>query len=401
MNRKRKRLIITGAAVIILIVIVVVNLKGGSKIDVEAHKVLTGKIESVVSAPGKIHAVKEVNVSSDIMGKLVKLNVEEGDWVEKGELIAKLDSTEEYASYRRAISNVGANKADLEFKKEQFSRKQKLYQKGLISKENYDNIATALEVARLNLENARTELKRAKKRLEKTTIRAPISGTVMNVNVEEGENVITGTMNNPGTVLLTISNLDAMEMVADVNESELPLIELYDTAEVSIEAFQDTVFRGYVRNIASMPKTSITTSSGAVEFEVKINLPHHPGMLPGMSATTEIITDVENDVMRIPLQAIVTKEEKKGVYRIEKGKVKFVETETGISGGRWIEIEEGLEKGDLIVTGPLKVLMKLNENQEVTWEVENEKDKEKQELEEKEKKSEDEEKRGKEKNKGV
>jgi len=370
--RKKKKLIIIGVVIVVIIIIIAVNLKGGSAAEVKVQYVRKGKVEQIVSAPGKIHAVKEVNINSDIMGKLVKLYVEEGDWVKKGQVLAKLDSTEQFAAYKSAIANVGANRANLEFKEQQFKRKKELYHKGLISKENFENIATSVEVDRLNLENARTELKRAKNRLEKTTIRSPIPGTVMHINVEEGENVITGTMNNPGTVLLTVSNLDAMESVADVNESEVPLISPNDTARISIEAFPDTEFIGTVYNIASMPKYGLTNGTGAVEFEVKISIAHHPGMLPGMSASNDIITDVKNDVLRVPLQAIVSEKNKKGVYRIQNGSVEFTSVTTGITESRWSEIIEGVNEGDLIVTGPLKILMKLTDKQKVSWSEEKE-----------------------------
>ena len=379
--RRKKRLIFIGIGLVVIIIIIVVNLTRSSAVEVIVSQVKRGRIEQMVSAPGKIHAIKEVNINSDIMGKIVKLYVEEGDWVKNEQTLAKLDSTEQFASYSRAISNVGANKADLEFKEQQHKRKKELYEKGLISKENFENIATLVEVARLNLENARTELRRTKKRLEKTTIRSPISGTVMSINVEEGENVITGTMNNPGTVLLTVSSLDAMECIADVNESEIPLISIDDTSKVSIEAFPDTVFIGTVYNIASMPKRSITGDIGAVEFEVKISIPHHPGMLPGMSSSCEIITDFKSDVLRVSLQAVVTEKNKKGVYRIKNGQVEFTSVTTGITESKWVEILEGLEEEDLIVTGPLKTLMKLTDKQKVSWKEEEEESTEKEEKE--------------------
>ncbi len=385
--KRKKKFIIAGAGIVLLIIIIVVNIiKGAGTVKVEVSPVSMGRIEQVVSAPGKIHALKEVNINSDIMGKLVKLYVEEGDWVKEGQLLAKMDSTEQFAAYMQAIANVGANKANLEFKEQQFQRKKELYEKGLISRENYQDIARSVEVDRLTLENARAELKRVKKRLEKTTIRSPIPGTVMSVNVEEGENVITGTMNNPGTVLLTVSNLDAMEMLADVNESEIPLISINDTTRVSVEAFPDTEFIGTVYNIASMPKIQ-QGLSGAIEFEVKINLPHHPGMLPGMSASCEIITEFKEDVLRVPLQAIVTEKNEKGVYRVQNGQVEFTSITTGITETKWAEIIEGLEEENLIVTGPLKILMKLTDKQKVSWEEEKEDSTEIKKEKEKEKES--------------
>lgn len=370
---KKRRLIFIIAGLILVIIIIVVNVfKGGSTVKVEVTEAKIGRIEQIVSAPGKIHALKEVNINSDIMGKLVKLYVEEGDWIKENQVLAKLDSTEQFALYQRALANVGANKADLEFKEQQYQRKKELYDKGLISRENFENITTAVEVARLNLENARTELRRTKRLLEKTTLRSPIDGTVMSVQVEEGENVITGTMNNPGTVLLTVSNLDAMECLADVNESEVPLISIDDNARVFIEAFPDTEFIGTVYNIASMPKSLLTSGTGAVEFEVKISLPHHPGMLPGMSSSCEIITDAKEEALRVPLQSVVTEKNEKGVYKVKNGLVEFTQVVTGITESRWAEITEGLEGGDLIVKGPLKILMKLTDKQKISYELEKE-----------------------------
>jgi HlyD family secretion protein len=177
-------------------------------------------------------------------------------------------------------------------------------------------------------------------------------------------------MNNPGSVLLTVSDLEAMEMVADVNESEIPLISLGDTARITVDAFADTLFKGNVYYKASMPIA--VSSSQAVDFEVKIAIPHHPGMLPGMSANAEIITAKKDSVIRIPLQALVARDKKNGVYKIEEGQTIFTEVGTGITEAMWVEIKEGLKENNLIVSGPIKTLMNLTDNQKVIWEEEKE-----------------------------
>ena len=364
--KNKKKPIIAAAVILILCVIIIANVKKRGGIKVEVSKVERGKIEEIVSAPGEIRAKEERNINAEVTAEVMKLLVEEGDWVKKGQVLVKLDSTEQFAAHQRAQANVGAQRADLEFKKEQMRRKKELYEKGLISRENFDNIATDVELAQSNLENARTELGRAKRSLERTTIRSPIPGTVMDINKEEGEVVVAGTMNNPGSIILTVSDLDEMEMVADVNESEIPLVSIADTARITVDAFTDTTFIGVVYYKASMPKE--VSSSAAVEFEVKISIPHHPGMLPGMSANCEIVTAQKDSVLRIPLQALVTKEKKSGVYKIEKDKTKFVEVKTGITEGMWVEIKEGLAENDLIVSGPIKTLMSLTDNQKVIWE---------------------------------
>ncbi|MEO0293339.1 MAG: efflux RND transporter periplasmic adaptor subunit [candidate division WOR-3 bacterium] len=371
MKNKRK-LIVLISIIVFFILVIFVNIKRTNVVKVEVVKVSRGKIEEIVSAPGEIHSEEERQINAEVTAEVIKLYVEEGDKVKEGQVLVKLDSTEQYAAYRRALAGLNAQRADLEFKKEQLRRKKELYEKGLISKENYENIATEVELAESNFENAIAELKRAKRMLERATIRAPIKGTIMNINKREGEVVVAGTVNNPGSIILTISDLEKMEMVAKVNENEVPRVSIGDTARISIDAFPDTTFIGIVYYKASMPKE---TSLGVVEFEVKISIPFHPGMLPGMSANCEIITAKKQNVLRIPLQALVTKEEKSGVYKIENGVVKFVEIKTGIIEGKWVEVKEGLLENDLVVSGPLKTMINLVDNQKVSWEESERKDK--------------------------
>ncbi len=363
--KNKKRILIAAAAIVLLGIIIIVNVKKTGGVKVEVARVERGEIEDIVSAPGEIRAKEERKINAEVTAEVVKLLIEEGDWVNRGEILVKLDSTEQFAAYQRATANVGAQRADLEFKKEQFKRKKELYDKGLISRENFENIATEVELTSSILENARTELGRARRSLDRATIRSPIPGTVMDINKEEGEVVVAGTINNPGSIILTVSDLEEMEMAADVNESEIPLVSTGDTARISVDAFPDTTFTGIVYYKASMPNEM--SSSTAVEFEVKISIPHHPGMLPGMSANCEIITAKKDNIIRIPLQALVARNKKNGVYKIEEGKTKFVEVKTGITEAMWVEITEGLEEGDLIVSGPIKTLMNLTDNQKATW----------------------------------
>jgi len=368
--KNKKKLIVVASIILVFIIIIAANLKKGGGVKVEVSRVARGTIEEIVSAPGEIQAKEERKINSEVTAEVIKLLVEEGDWVEKGQTLVKLDSTEQFAAYQRALANVGAQRADLEFRKEQLRRKKELYKKGLISRENFENIATEVELSASTLENARTELGRAKRSLERTTVRSPIPGTVMDINKEEGEVVVAGTMNNPGSVLLTVSDLEEMEMVADVNESEIPLVSIGDTARITVDAFADTVFIGTVYYKASMPKA--TNVSEAVDFEVNISIPHHPGMLPGMSANCEIVTAKKDSVIRVPLQSLVAKDKENGVYKIEEGKTKFIAVKTGITEAMWVEIKEGLKEDDIIVSGPIKILMNLTDDQKVIWEEEKE-----------------------------
>jgi len=372
--KNKKKIIIAAAAIVILGIIIMVNVKKSGGVKVEVSRAKRGEIEEIVSAPGEIRAKEERKINAEVTAEVIKLFVEEGDWVNREQILVKLDSTEQFAAYQRAMANVGAQRADLEFKNEQLKRKKELYEKGLISRENFENIATEVELAESNLENAKTELGRARRSLDRATIRSPIPGTVMDINKEEGEVVVAGTVNNPGSIILTVSDLEEMEMAADVNESEITLVSIGDTTRISVDAFPDTTFKGVVYYKASMPEEM--SASEAVEFEVRISIPHHPGMLPGMSANCEIVTTEKDNVLRVPLQSLVTKDKKSGVYKVEDGKTKFAEVKTGIIEGMWVEIIEGLEENNLIVSGPIKTLMNLAENQKVIWEEEKESEKE-------------------------
>jgi len=152
----------------------------------------------------------------------VNLPVEEGDFVKKGQLLAKIDDTEYRASYLRAKSLVNARKANLKLAEAEFTRKRTLFNKHLISKQEYERAETDFEVAKMNLQDALAGLDKAKDMLNKTSIRSPLNGVITRLNVKEGENVITGTMNNPGTVLMTVSDLSSMIVLCDVSETEVP-----------------------------------------------------------------------------------------------------------------------------------------------------------------------------------
>jgi HlyD family secretion protein len=210
--------------------------------------------------------------------------------------------------------------------------------------------------------------------LAKTVIRAPISGTITSLNIEEGEIVITGTMNNPGTVVMTISNLDTMEVRAEIDETDIAKVDVGQMAEISVDAFPDTLLSGVVSVVGSSSGSARTLSFRPDErstFEVRIRIEDYlPGLRPGMTTTIDIITAAEDSAGYVPLQALVLREtgegddkkEREGIFIVEKGRSRFRNVKTGISDDKNIVIIDALDEGSSVITGPFKALRDLEDS---------------------------------------
>jgi len=358
-----KKWIIIGILAFVIILIVVFNVRGKGAMQVEIEIVKKADVEKTVSSTGKITSAEEVNISSDIMGKLVKLYVKEGENVKRGDILAKLDDTDARANYEKSLSYYESQKTNYNTKKSDFERKKVLFEKNLISKKEYEDAESSLLVAENNLKQAEADVISSKYRLEKCTIVSPIDGIVTKIKVKEGENVITGTMNNPGTVLFVLSNINDIDLVADVNESEVPLISIGDSVRIDVDAFPDRKFNGYVYDISKYPSTSTT---GVVTYPVKIRIiDKDVKFYPGMTGNCEIIVEKKRETINVPLRALVKKKEN-GVFVYKKGIARFTKVKTGLMGDLNVEIIDGLNEGDTIITGPFKILKELKDGQRVS-----------------------------------
>lgn len=359
---RRSRLIAIIVVPVLIVFVVVLNLvRSPDALEVEVSLVAEGEIESAISAPGRIRPYVEVKLSSDIMGRIVSLKVKEGDQVEVGQIVTLIDSRDQEARVKKASSALNSATASLKFKEATYSRSQELFNKGLISSEEFQAIKTEYEIANTQVEQARASLQEAHQELLKTKIITPISGTVTELNVEEGEMAVVGTMNNPGTVLMTISDLGRVVAVCEVDESDVIDIDVGHPAKISIDALPDTSFGGEVIELSS---SGITYRAGTPEevtnFEVKIELKEVvEGLKPNMSATCEIITEHKLDILKVPIQSIIEKKEKEGVFLVRDGKAEWIDVKSGISDEKWVEIEEGVSEGDSVVSGSYKALDKL------------------------------------------
>lgn len=350
-----KKLIIPIVIIAAIIVIIAINLKGDGGKKVRVEQVKFGALSKTVDGNGSLRAKSQVDISSQVIGQVKIIYVKEGEFVKKGDLLLKLDDV----SYRAEFEKAQAQLKDVE---RNFDRAKKLHDQKLIADEE-------LEKAKLSVDLARAQYERAKDQLEKTKIRAPISGRVLTVNVETGETVLVGTMNNPGTVLLTIADLRRMIAEIEVSETEIPAVKEKQKATVHIDAIPDTTFSGEVVKVGFMPIQTTTTLERTTDFEVEIELKNPGPLRPGMSADAEIRTDTKDSVLIIPIQAIAKKREKTGiasfVFSYDKGKAVKKKIKTGISSDQEIEVTEGLKEGDEVITGPYRILSKLKGGEKI------------------------------------
>ncbi|MCK4231781.1 efflux RND transporter periplasmic adaptor subunit, partial [candidate division WOR-3 bacterium] len=362
MNKKRRKRIgiwlgIAAGAVLVFLIVCNVLSRRSVAPEVTVAELTKRRIVSTVSATGELRAANQVDISAEILARIKKLYVKEGDQVRKGQLLCVLDDAALLSS--RDLSRANFNEASAAYK-----RGEALYRDTLISQAEFERLRTAFEVAKAQLDQSGDKL-------AKTRIYAPISGRVVRLNIEEGEAVMMGTMNNPGTVMMTLADLSAMQARVDVDESDVVNLKIDQHAQVKLDAMPDTAFRAKVVSISYMPSTNLTSAAeGVTDFEVILNLVDiDPAQRPGMNVSADITTAMREDVITCPLQAIGRREVEgklsETVFVLEDGKARLVPIKTGISDGRSVEVIEGLKEDQTVITGPYKVLRILQDGDEV------------------------------------
>lgn len=428
--KSKKGIIILVSVIVILVIVAVV--KGGSGKDplkVSTEKVERKSIVETVAASGKIQPETEVVISSDVSGEIIEMPVREGDLVKKGDLLLKInpDLVESALSRAEAAlnttrANLAGTKARLAQSESQFinakatfERNEKLFKDKVISESDYDNAKANFEVARsdveaaresveagkYNIKSAEATLKEARENLGRTSIYAPMSGTITKLNKEKGERVV-GTAQMAGTEIMTVADLSVMEVAVEVNENDIVRVNNGDTCEVEVDAYLNEEFKGVVTEIANSANVVGTSADQVTNFDVKIRIlsssykklingdtTNNSPFRPGMSATVDIRTTSEIGILAVPIQAVTTREpldtsstrakkEKENeiadeeeeliecVFVIDGNKVKQVAVTTGIQNTSYIKIESGLEEGQEIVSGPyISIAKKLDHDDKV------------------------------------
>ena len=430
---KKTIFILLGSAIGLILLLVGLK-KGGiignndeSKV-VELSKVAQTTIVETVSATGKIQPEIEVKISSEVSGEIIALPIKEGQQVKKGDLLVRINPDLYESGVNRSVASMsttkaGLSQADAQVKeaKANYDRNKKLFEKGIISKSEWDRIVSAYEVAVANkqssyyqVQSASATVTEAKDNLGRTTIYAPADGTVSLLNVELGERVL-GTQQMAGTEILRIANLNNMEVEVDVNENDIVKVNIGDSANIEVDAYLKREFKGIVTSISNSASATLTADQ-VTNFKVKVRIlkesyqdllegkpENFSPFRPGMTATVDIITKRKENITAVPISAVVIKDDTTSVKKDivaeldkkeqeQKGtapksdkkyecvfvkvgdKAKLRVVKTGIQDDTNIEIISGLKPGEEIIIGPYTTVSKdLVSNDKVR--VETEKDK--------------------------
>ncbi len=362
--RKKRNVIIT--VIVLIILILILCGKKSNTLIVNTEKLEIGDINEYIRTDGTVEPFVDIEISSDIMGKCEKIFVKEGQKVTKNTPLLQIDNKTQKAKLKEAEASLKLAKSNYEYKKYLYENNKKLYEDSLISYTEYNLSLLDYKNADAQLSSAQAVLNIAKDNLNKTLLTSPINGVVSAIYVEEGENIITGTMNNPGTVLMTISDNNKMIVKSNVDETSIVKIKIGNKADLIFDAFLDTIYTGEVIQIANKPVRDVSGQLGTV-YEVKILIEgNYKDLFSGMNADVSIITSYKENIKKVPIQAIVRRNNTEGVFIVKNNICKFVPVKTGIMGKNKIEIiSDKLNEKDNIIIGPFNTLKKLRDKQKV------------------------------------
>jgi HlyD family secretion protein len=421
-SRNKKIIGIVASAVLLVgIVLVFAAFKmrsTGKRVEVE--RIAKRDLEAIVSASGRIRAQREVNITSEVSGRVTKLAVNEGDTVKRGQFLLQIDPRSvasqvvrgeaglsvQRAALEQAKTQLETARANLVLARQNLEREQQLLKDRLTSTQSFERVENeakmrAAEVATRDAEigaaeqrirQQSAELDSARYNLSRVTIDAPIDGIVTRRNVEEGETAIVGFTNNPGVVMLTIADMSVVEAQIEVDETDIPLVQIGQAAKVTIDALPDKTFTGKVTEIGNSPiQAAAAAGQQATNFRVVVTVDGEiAGVRPGFTCTAEITTATRNQTLAVPIQAMAVREllydkdgnlvkepkdrkrmmrkpgapaeelpegrkrkETEGVFVVRNDATEFVPVKTGIAGDRYFEVLSGLNEGDRVITGPV------------------------------------------------
>ena len=431
MSRTKKILIGVGV-VLVLAIIAFANLRfkrtEGAEVNTEAIK--KQALEALVSASGKIQPTRSVNISADTQGRVTNLAVNEGDRVKRDQFLLQIDPRNLKTAVQRTEASLAAAKSQMEQLRlalesarvavkqaeENLKRQQDLWKGGLTTREMLERTEHELKIRQADLRSQEQQVKTQELRMQqesataesarfdlsKVRIESPIDGIVTRRNIEEGETVVVGTMNNAGTVLLTIADMSVIQAEVDVDETDIPSIQIGQKAKIAIDALPGKSFMGKVTEIGNSPIQATgqqsSQSTQATNFKVVVTLDDEVHEVrPGFTCTAEITTAVRDSVLSVPIQALAvreliydekgeivrqkkedrprrpgipsasaeelpkgqTRKEEEGVFVVRDTKAEFVPVKTGIAGDKYFEVLSGLKEGDKVIVGPFNSVRNL------------------------------------------
>jgi HlyD family secretion protein len=404
-------------------------------VQVNTEAIRARDLEAIVSASGKIQPKRQVNISANTMGKVTRLAVEEGQRVKAGQFLLEIDPRSLSGQLERGEASIGAAQSslqqgrtavdaaniNLDLARTNLKRQQELWKDGLTTKESLDRAQNELAAREADLRSREQDIKTREQQikqeqaslattrynLSQVIISSPMDGLVTRRNIEEGETAVVGTMNNAGTVLLTIADMSVLEAEIEVDETDIPNVALGQVAKVKIDAVPDREFKGKVTEIANSPIQTSTNTSGqrqATTFKVVVTIEEQvPDVRPGFTCTAEITTATRKNVVSVPIQALTvrdllytnagqlvreppprrkrsaddatasrpetpeghTRKETEGVFLYQDGKAVFTPLKTGVAGEQYFEVTQGLKAGDQVITGPFASVRELADGEGV------------------------------------
>jgi HlyD family secretion protein len=420
---RNKKILIGVAVVIVLAALAFVNIKYRRQegVTVNVETVQKRDLEAIVSASGKIQPHDLVNISADTVGRVTNLAVDEGMRVKKGQFLMQIDPKLLASAANQAQAGLAAARSQMEQirvaadsahaaqkqAQDEFARQQQLWKQGLTTKQALDNAESTLrmrqadaasadkqiETQRLRMQQEQGALDSARYTLSKVRIESPIDGIVTARTIHEGEMVMIGTMNNAGTVLMTLADMSTIQAEIEVDETNIPNVQIGQKAKVSIDAIPDRSFKGHVTEIGNSPIQAAAGSATtqATNFKVKVVLDEAvPNVRPGFTCTADITTATRKDVVSVPIPAVAvrelvydanghvikepksdkkrrsvetvasaqelkpgqTRKETEGVFVVRDNHVEFVPIKMGIAGDKYFEVMGGVKPGDQVVIGP-------------------------------------------------
>ncbi|HEV8537571.1 MAG TPA: efflux RND transporter periplasmic adaptor subunit [Bacteroidota bacterium] len=388
-GKSKKKVIIFSSIGVVLIVLAALVIMGSKKepvITVNVEKAQRRTVTQTVTATGKIQPEVQVIITPEVSGEITSLPVKEGTRVKKGDLLLKIKPDIYLAQRDRAAAELTSSKASAQRSASEFKRANELEAKGLISKSELEQSSTSYEVTKAQYDQADAALKQAEENLRKTTIYAPMDGTISELKVEAGERVL-GTSQFQGTTVMTVADLSRMEARVDVGENDVVLISLGDTTRIDVDAFPDKKLIGVVYQIGNSAKSKgLGTQEEVTNFQVRIRILDKDVVLrPGMSMTSTIETETKKNVMTVPIQSVTTRSPKKDmekkessesdemaandsrikqktekvkevVFVVDNSVAKTIEVKRGISDDSYTEITSGLDENKEVVSGSYKAI---------------------------------------------
>ena len=371
-----KRILIALGVILIIALFVFLNLKkSGKAFTVKVETVKKQKVVRIVRADGEVRARNQVEVGSDVMGRIVRILVSEGDVVERGDTLCLIDPSIYEAKVNQLEARLMSDKARLSKVEKDYIRAKKLWRRGLISESAFEEIKANYNTTLAQMRADSFALEEAREDLSKTVITSPVSGEVMRVYKEEGEMTVVGTINTPGSVIMVVADLSEMQVAARVDESEIVSVKPGQRVRVKVDAHPDHEFTGKVLRIAGIPQSQLGQEGVSYPVVVGIESPDK-SLLPGMSASCEIEVAVRDSALAVPLPAVGKKkvegEMRDVVFRVKGGIAELTPVELGITGEKVVEVVSGLSEGDTVIVGPFKVLRGLEGGEEVKTEIKGE-----------------------------